>query len=333
MLPGDLLERGVARHAAAIAAQDASAEPDNFKFLCEAVIATGVQTNPTAVELNGLLGNILFKPATALRFVRHPRLCAQYALPLAFLHHPPPAAQPIASLFLELHAAGAVQAVSYPEYRNTEMDYVAAKLSGRDFGPVPLDRFALAFGWMTRDHSYGVTHLMLYNSDFGRRKVRYANGTHGMIEAMIAGADKAGDIDLLLELILCHATMIGADANRARDYAALVREHRESLETRIKRADGDDAFANLYHPLFVAWIHAALNIAEAEDGRERQRHHARGAVMAAFAGRDPIAALASTADLLAEFGSDPAIERLADFQGRLIAGAAPAPSVTAESST
>lgn len=320
-MPGGILIAETARHVRAIANDARTDEPDNFKFLCEAAIATGVQDDPAALELNALLGKVLFPKATPLRFIRNPRLCAQYALPLAFLRQPPAEANGVAELFLELHAAGAVQAVSYPEYRNIEMDFVAARLSGRDFAPVSLDRFRLAFGWMTRDHAYGVTHLMLYNSHFGQRKVSYAADAAGMIEAMIAAADAAGDDDLLLELILCHATMEGADSQRKRFYGSRVAERRSNLLAALGPAPEPAVFIKAYHPLFVAWMYEALGVDGMQFPVERRRHDARGLVMAAFARRDPIAALAAAADLLAEFGADPAIERLVDCQGRLLAGA------------
>ena len=317
MRPGGILEVAAARHVAAIIAGDAVDTPDNFKFLCEAVIASGVQPEPS--PLNRSVGDILFATSHRARLLRNPRRCAMYALPLIFLRDPPPGSDSIATLFLDLHRAGAVQAASYPEYRNVEMDYVAARLSGRTFWPPSLDRFALAFGWMTRDHCYGLTHLLLYACDFGRSTLTLADDEIAMIEALIAAADQRGDVDLMLELILCHAAVANAGLARKAFYAAVAAD---SILPLLDRLESDpDRFAALYHPLFVGWMHNAIGVAPVPSEIERARHARLGAVMSAFADGDPVTAIAAAHDLFAAFGPHPVIARLVDFQGTMLARA------------
>jgi hypothetical protein len=161
----------IAGHAAGIG--DGWADPDNFKFLSEAIIACGVVRSPAALALATRLAAPFYTSRLPAAVAQNPRSIAMLALPLLFLPEPVPAAAGIGALFVRLHGAGATTAPHHPAYRNLEMAYIAASLRGQRFRHDPFPALLPSLPWAGREQLYGVAHIHLYNSDFGRRCVHY----------------------------------------------------------------------------------------------------------------------------------------------------------------
>lgn len=317
---GGVVWHDVAEHLAGIVDDGSILSPASFKFVSEATIATARSDDPDAAALNHALGEVVFGRDCGTLCLRNPRLCSMFALPLVFLKQPPRDAERISDLFLQLHEMGATRANSYPQYRNIEMSYVAARLRGaRFFEPGALADFSVAFPWMTRDQRYGLTHVMLYNSDFGAQFVEYTPREIALVEALIALADHDRDLDLMLELMLCHATIEGASERRKRHYRTRAQFR---LDQFLKSSSvRDDPFGETYHPLLVACLYSRVAPCGLDDEWEVRRQRAEALIMAAFASGKPIDGLSAYTDFEDEFGPHPALETAIGFYAPLLSDA------------
>jgi hypothetical protein len=315
---GDGVIAAIARHAAGIG--DAWADPDNFKFLSEAIIACGVVRTPAALALATRLAAPFYTGRLPAAVAQNPRSIAMLALPLLFLPEPVPAAAGIAALFVQLHRAGATTAPHHPAYRNLEMAYIAASLGGRRFRHDPFPALLPSLPWAGREQLYGVAHIHLYNSDFGRRCVLYRAPAAAAWRALIARADAADDLDLLAELLLCAASSAGLARSRAHhDALALAVLARMGCGNAVEGCD----FARLYHPLLLIWMLFAVrgDGFRPLGGTPPPAHAALGALLVAAPTAGIIAFLGGYAEYCARFGAHPAIEPALDVAGAVVAAA------------
>ena len=320
----DSLCEAVTRRLASIEiGQSIFAEADH-KFVVEAIIATSVASSTRAVELNRRLGDGLFSANIPAILACNPRRVTLYALPLAFLYRPPAAQPLVISLFRRLHEANATKALSYPTYRNYEIDYVYQRITGRSFFLDPFENLGQSFPWLSRDIIYGLTHIHFYNTDFFRGKVRYAPLAPAIIDALIAKANAEGDHDVLLELMLCQISAAGTDSGQRYYFDHLVLGILGSLMDLETGVLSDRPFEETYHVLFLAWMYIALR-GDAFEARCPESEAGRLAVL----GRTMIAMrsggfmdfFADYADYLDGFGPNAAVETVLPLYGDLIEGA------------
>jgi hypothetical protein len=317
---GDGLIAAIAGHAATIG--DDWAEPGNFKFLSEAIIACGVAGTPAALALAARLAAPLHAARLPAAVAQNPRSIAMLALPLLFLPAGTANAAAVRGLFARLHSAGATIAPHHPAYRNLEMQFIAAALAGRRFRHDPFPDLLPTLPWAGRDQLYGVAHIHLYNSDFGRRQVRYPAPATAAWCALIARADAADDLDLLAELLLCAASTAGLQRQRAwHDALAIDVLARMGCAAGVEGCD----FARLYHPLFLLWMLLAVRgegFAPRTRLRQAAAHHALGALLTGAGAAGVIDFVAGYADYCGRFGAHPAIEPALGVAGALLAVAA-----------
>lgn len=308
----------------AIIAENGLLAIDNFKFVSEAIIATARMATPRAVALNMRLGEALFSETLRSVLLKNPRSVAMYALPMTFLATPPPRAATILALFRRLHADRAVMALHYPDYRNREMDFIAARLAGARFYHDPFADLVTSLPWADRDLVYGITHVHFYNSNFGADRVAYPEPAAAMLEALIARAAHDGDGDVLLELLIVYANCVDADPETLACHDALAADTVMALCTPELGVEGDEQFAKHYHPLFVAAIYLATRgpaFAPKPSPSRAARRTSLGAVLAAAARGDMMAFLGDYASHCEQFGQEPAIEPALALYGDLIGAA------------
>lgn len=321
---GDSLCDAVARRLDSISKHNGLLETAGIKFVSEAIIASSLAGGERARRLNARLGETLYDRPLATLLLGNPRTATMFALPLCFLAERPPGADAVAALFCELHEAGATKALSYPSYRNLEMDYIHAKLTGRSFRCRPFDGLKLAFPWMTRDQVYGLTHAFFYDSDFCRRTVRSSPEQRRILDALLSKACHQRDSDVLLELILCRTALEGRAAQESAVEDRLVRDAVHGFLDREGRVNRELEFERHYHQLFLAWIYVARReggCAPIEHMDEVDRLASLGRLMISIGGGDPLEAFAAYADHSETFGLEPILETVLELYGRLTASA------------
>jgi hypothetical protein len=275
---------------------------------------------------------VLFSEKLRSVLLKNPRAAAMYALPMTFLAEPPPRAAGILALFHRLHGARAVMALHYPDYRNREMDFIAARLAGGRFFHDPFADVTASLPWTDRDLVYGITHVHFYNSNFGADRVDYGPAALPILAALIARAAQDGDGDVLLELLIVYASSAGADAETLACHDALALATIEALCAPGFGVVGGELFARHYHPLFVAAIYLATRgrkFAPQPSPALVARRASLGHVLAAAAAGDMMAFLGDYAGHCERFGPEPAVEPginlYADLVGAAVADRRRAP--------
>lgn len=279
-----------------------------LKFLSEALIATTVDGKQSE-DLHAAIGARLFGPDTIATLLANPLSLSSFAIPLAFVATGDAHLAALQRVFVKFHAAGTLAMPNYPQYRNLELDFAAQRIRGEGFFLNPFRSAWGAVPWLTRDHVYGLTHIHFYNSDFGRRIVRYPGHSAGLLEVMIALAQLRGDDDLMLELIICYAT--AADAKP--DVMALHdRIASELIEKLGPTSACPKKFGRAYHPCFVAWLYGAARRSavgrQRFSAREEDRSRSLRIALAPIVEGDPFSFLSAYADYCRTYGPHSAIE-------------------------
>ncbi len=309
----------------AIIAENSVLKPENFKFVSEAIIATARIGNDDALALNTRLGEALFSDSLRSVLLRNPRSVVMYAMASCFVVTPSSRTMAVIDLFARLHDAGATRALHHPAYRNLEMDYIAANARGDGFFHDPFVGIAESLPWLTRDHIYSLTHVHFYNSYFGARCISYPGNILPWLEILIARARHDGDLDVLLELLICYASTSGAQPAQLAFHDSLAAAALAILCGPDGQLPPPDMFRDHYHPLFVAAIYRATRGADFAPHRDvaiARRHEMIGRLLVDIRQTDLMAYLAGYADHVAEFGPEPGLEPALALQLALVAAAA-----------
>lgn len=307
-----------------ILAEGSVLRSENFKFISETILATTRIDGAAGAELNRRLGEALLSDELRAVLLRNPRSVVMYAMPMTFLLAPPVRAAGVLALFVRMHEAGCTKALDHPAYRNLEMDFIAARIAGAPFFHDPFAGVTVSLPWLGRDLVYGITHVHFYNSDFGVRVVDYGGGSLDVLEVLIAQATQGGDVDVLLELLICYATIKGADLERLAFHDLLAREAILSLCMPGGDVPRGDLFRERYHPFLVAALYLTARgaaFSPAEMPAIRRRHDAVGALMGNIERSELIEFLSGYADHNVHHGPEPAIEPALALQASLLAAA------------
>ena len=298
---------------------------ENFKFISETILATSRVGGPGGAALNARLGEALLSDDLRAMLLRNPRSVVMYAMPITYLLAPPARAANVLGLFGRMHEAGCTRALHHPAYRNLEMDYIAARIAGGGFFHDPFAGVTVSLPWLDRDLVYGITHVHFYNTDFGARSVDYGAEVLAILEVLIAQAAHGGDVDVLLELLICYATTHGADAGRLAFHDGLAADAIAALCLANGAVPAGELFRERYHPLLVASLYLAARgdgFAPADAAPIRRRHEAVGTLMGNVARSELIEFLSGYADHASDHGPEPAIEPALALQASLLAAAA-----------
>jgi hypothetical protein len=308
-----------------IVSEGSGLRSENFKFISETILATSRIGSPQAAALNARLGTVLFSAELRAVLLRNPRSVVMYAMPATFLLSRSARAAGVLALFQRMHEAGGTKALHNPTYRNVEMDFIAARISGEHFFHNPFVGVTTGLPWFDRDLVYGITHVHFYNSNFGARAIDYPAGALAVLEVLIAQAAQGGDVDVLLELLICYATVTGASDERLAFHDHLASEAIAALCLHDGSVPEGDLFRDRYHPLLVAAIYLAARagaFAPAASVPVRQRHETLGALMGNVARCELIEFLSGYADHIRVHGPEEAIEPALELQMSLLAAGA-----------
>jgi len=295
---------------------------ENFKFISEAIIATARIESPPARTLNFWLGDALLSPEMRAVLMRNPRSAVMYALPVTFLHDLPPRGARLLAMFDAVYGAGAARALHHPQYRNLELEYVASRAGGVRFFHDPFDGIAASLPWMDRDQIYSLTHVHFYNSDFGVRQVSYHSPALGILEALIARMAFGGDVDVLLELLICYASTSGASADRLAFHDQLCLNAIETLCGEDGAMPPPAVFREHYHPIFVASLYLSVRgkaFAPGGTPAIERRHASLGALLGRVQHCDLLMFLSDYALHCRDHGVEEAIEPSLALQAAMVA--------------
>lgn len=293
--------------------------PARLKFLSEALLAATVD-GPESLQLRQRLSELLFTREVEAMLHANPLTLASFAIPLAYAPARQPLIPGLRQLYAAIHGSGALAMPSYPEYRNRELDFVAARLSGERYGHDPFAAVATSLPWMTRDQIYALTHIHFYNSDFGCHTVRYGAAVPAMLELLVLLARARGDVDLMLELMICYASVEGGDP-------AIAARHHSWAADRIECFEGwlgdPERFAARYHPCFVAWLYGnasqrSVLAGMPDDGSCHDAHDALAEMLARSGAGDGLTILAAYTDHCDSHPPHPALEACLPLMGRVL---------------